>query len=66
MDKRNRKNSAVPVRFDKDEEGCIRRLSEETGLSKSEVIRRACRFAFPQFMSGRTPIIRIEPSGREA
>jgi len=40
----------TPVRFDQNEEAALQELKTATGLSKSEVVRRAFRFAAPKFL----------------
>lgn len=32
-------------------------LARRTGLSRSELIRRACRLALPKFLSGEIPVV---------
>jgi len=49
---RRRKGTPVPVTFAPEEDTFIRDICENTGLSKADVVRRACRFSLPKFMSG--------------
>ena len=49
---RGRKGTPVPINFASEEDLFIRDICENTGLSKADVIRRACRFALPLFLSG--------------
>lgn len=39
------RTNPVPTRFDEDEMELIEKLASETGLSKSEIIRRSVNFA---------------------
>ena len=52
------KSDPVPVRFDEPEHEGLVTINDETGLNKGEIIRRACRFAFPKFISGEVDICR--------
>lgn len=47
------------VRFDKPEAEFLDRAKRATGLSKREIIRRACRFALPKFLSGQVDIMKL-------
>ena len=38
------KGSPIPVKFESEEEAVIEACAKETGLSKSEIIRRAVRY----------------------
>lgn len=50
------KSSPVPVRLEKDEKKVIKVLAKQSGLSVSEVLRRAVRYAAPRFLSGEAPL----------
>ena len=52
-------NKQSSVRFDQPEEEFLRRAKKATGLSKREIIRRACRFALPKFLSGQVDIMKL-------
>lgn len=49
----------VPVRLDGRESDLVSRIAKATGLNKSEILRRACRFALPRFLSGKINIARV-------
>lgn len=55
------KKNPIPVRLDREEDALMTRLARETGMKKSEVLRRACRYAFPKFVTGEVDIARISP-----
>lgn len=53
------KMTPVPVRLNRAEQVSVGEIARTTGLSKSEILRRACRFAFPKFLSGEVDISRV-------
>lgn len=54
-----KKGSAIPTRFNPAEEQFLSDLKEQTKLPKSELIRRAVRFAGPKFLSGEVNILTL-------
>ncbi len=56
------KKMPIPVRLDEPEDDVARSLAHQTGLTKSEVIRRACRFSLHKFASGEVDISRVVPT----
>lgn len=44
MSKEEKKGTPIPVRFDDPEEAGLELLTSETGINKSEVIRRCVRY----------------------
>jgi hypothetical protein len=63
----NRKPHPYNVRLDDDDEQELSELTDLTGMTRSEIFRRACKFAFPKFRSGEVDISRVvarrNPSG---
>ncbi|MDR0533285.1 MAG: hypothetical protein LBH01_04955 [Verrucomicrobiales bacterium] len=59
---RRRKGSPVPITFDPEEDLFIREICENTGLSKADLIRRACRYSLSRFLS--QEVSPIDPSLR--
>lgn len=55
------KKNPIPVRLDPLEDSRLSEIAAQTGLSKSEVVRRACRFAMPKFLSGEVDVARVIP-----
>ena len=53
------KGKAIPTRFNPEEESFIIDLKKQTDLSKSEIIRRAVRFAGPKFLSGEVNLMTL-------
>lgn len=51
--------SPVPVRFTPVTERQITELSKATGLSKGEIIRRACAAMLPRFLSGEIAVVGV-------
>jgi hypothetical protein len=47
----------IQFRPDTETESQIEELVGRTNLTKSELVRRACGFAFPKFLSGEEPIV---------
>lgn len=56
------KKLPIPVRLDEPEDDTARALAQQTGLTLSEVLRRACRFSLPKFKSGEVDISRVIPT----
>jgi DNA-directed RNA polymerase alpha subunit len=57
------KTKPIPFRPDDGVREIIAILARQTGMSQSEVLRRACRFSLPKFASGEVDISRvIEPA----
>lgn len=46
----------IPVRFSKQDDKQLRSLQTQTGISLSEIVRRAVRYAAPKFLSGKVNI----------
>lgn len=59
------KKNPVPVRLDEPEDKLVSDLNEKTGLVKSEILRRACRFALPKFLSGEVDIATVVPAKQQ-
>jgi hypothetical protein len=53
-------SSPYPVRFILKEEEQLLRLREISGLSMSEIIRRAMRYMLPRFLDGRVNLITLQ------
>lgn len=60
----NVKCKPQPVRFDPDDEKMIRDLADETDLSIASVIRRACSYAVPLFLSGKVNILGVKKTAK--
>lgn len=54
--------SPIPVRFCENEAREVRQLKDQTGLSLSEIVRRAVRYAAPKFLSGKANISNFPPT----
>jgi hypothetical protein len=59
-DKDNEKMAPIPVRFKKDEVDLVLQLQELTNLSRSDLVRRACRYTFPRFLQGKVDILTLK------
>lgn len=57
-----KKGNPIPTRFDGAEEKFLEDLHVRTGLGKTEIIRRAGRYAFPKFLSREIDILDIAPA----
>jgi hypothetical protein len=57
------KTDPIPVRFDRSEKSDMAAIEKKTGLSRAEIIRRACRFAFPRFLKGKVQIVNYPAKG---
>jgi hypothetical protein len=55
-----KKSTSIPTRFEKVEIDFIDQVKMKTRLGKSEIIRRAVRFAGPKFLSGEVDILTLE------
>lgn len=53
--------SPTPVRFSAQDDKQLRDLHMQTGLSLSEIVRRAVRYAAPKFISGKVNISNFPP-----
>lgn len=53
------KKPPQPIRFDSSEDDLIRKLANDSGLSLAEVVRRICRFALPEFVSGKRNLMKF-------
>lgn len=60
----NAKLAPQPVRFDPEDEKMIRDLAEETDLSIASIIRRACSYAVPLFLSGKVNILGVKKTAK--
>ena len=60
--RRTTKGDPYPCRFDTEEQAGLEEINAETGMSYAEIIRRACRFSFPKFLSGEVPISKVKPT----
>lgn len=60
----NVKRDPQPVRFDPEDEKLIRELANETDLSIASVIRRACSYAVPLFLSGKVNILSVKKTAK--
>jgi hypothetical protein len=56
-----KKGNPIPTRFDGPEAKFLEDLHLQTGLGKSEIIRRAGRYAFPKFLSREINILDVAP-----
>jgi hypothetical protein len=45
------------TRFNEAEEDFLSEIKQRTGLKKAEIVRRACRFSLPKFLSGEVNIL---------
>ena len=54
---RKRKGTPIPITFSPQEHEFIYHICDTTGISKADVIRRACRFALAKFISGEVSLI---------
>jgi hypothetical protein len=52
--------SPIPIRFAPGDEVMLRQLKEFTGISISNIIRRAVRYATPRFMDGRVNLLTLQ------
>lgn len=59
MKRTQKQGNPIPVRFEGDQEKQINELARKTGLSKGEIVRRACAGMLPKFLSGETPIVEV-------
>lgn len=55
----------VPVRFDESDEELLSKLAAQSGLKRSEIIRRSCRYTFPRFLTGELRIVEVESDKQE-
>jgi hypothetical protein len=55
------KSTPIPTRLDKAELRRLATLKKELGLSRSELIRRACQYALPKFSSGEVDVLKLKP-----
>lgn len=53
------KSHPIPVRLGQPERAELTDLKLRSCLPEAELIRRACRFAFPKFLSGEEPLISV-------
>lgn len=53
------KAKPIPFRPDDASDAIVTDLHTRTGMSKSEILRRACRYSLPKFVSGEVDISRI-------
>lgn len=60
----NAKRKPQPVRFDPEDENMIRELADDTDLSIASVIRRACSYAVPLFLSGKVNILSVKKTAK--
>jgi hypothetical protein len=58
---RMKKGLPVPTRFDEAEEDFLSEIKQRTGFKKAEIVRRACRFSLPKFLSGEVNILDMVP-----
>jgi len=60
--KTNNKDIAVPipVRFKDAEMQMMQQLQELTNLSRSDLVRRACRYAFPRFLQNEVNLLTLK------
>jgi len=58
------KNTNTPslVRLGAEAESLVAELKNKTGLNKSDIIRRAVRFAGPLFISGAVDVATLQPA----
>ena len=59
MSTQPKKGGPIPVRLDPAEEKVLTDLTKATGLKRSEIIRRAGRYAFPLFLSRKVNILDV-------
>lgn len=60
------RTKAVPTRFDLPDFRELQAMRKSTGLSVSEIIRRAVRFAIPKWKSKEVAIVEVEDFGKGA
>lgn len=58
--------SPTPVRFSDEDEISLQDLKKLTGLSLSELVRRAVRFAAPKFLTGEVNVATLATRAEEA
>lgn len=63
---RARKGTPYPFRPDPDSEVLIEQLKGTTGLSKAEILRRACKWSLPRFLDGTADILKAGQVDDEA
>lgn len=51
------KTDPFPVKLDRPTALIVERLKKKTGLNRSEILRRAIRFAAPKFLSGEVSVM---------
>jgi hypothetical protein len=54
----------VPVRLDHRTAELVTELAQASGLNKSEILRRAVRYAIPRFLSGEADLVRLPAGGQ--
>lgn len=59
-EERSKYSQPFPVRLTDACEQKLTELAEKTGMTKSELIRRACAWAIPKFSTGEIPVIHPE------
>lgn len=57
---RNEKLTPIPVRPTAEMARDVQRLHELSNLPKADIIRRACQFALPKFLSGEVSIVELK------
>lgn len=50
-----------PVKLDHSTDSVVKKLKTKTGLSHSEILRRAVRYAAPKFLSGEVNVAEVLP-----
>jgi hypothetical protein len=50
----------IPIRFAQEDEALLRELKSLTGISISNLIRRAVRYATPRFYDGRINLLTLQ------
>jgi hypothetical protein len=56
----NKLGEAKMVRFYEDDEEALAQLKRNSKLPASEIVRRACAWAFPKFLAGELPLVSAE------
>jgi hypothetical protein len=57
---------SVPIRLSGRDLDCLTELQTITGLSRADLVRRACRYTLPKFLAGEVDILTLRATEKRA